>query len=383
MKKKIFIIGSTAFSILNFRIEIIKELIKKKYKIYVFCIGGNQKYIDDIKSYGIQVEVLKFQRDNFSLLNDLKTIFFINKKIKLEKPDLIFSYNIKPNLYCGIIKTFKNYKYKFIPMVTGLGTGFYGKSFKRKIIKFFLKNFIYLSFLKANRILFQNIDNANYLIKNNIIKSNLKIIIPGSGVDSKLYPYSKINQSKPITFLMISRLVNEKGIKEYYFASKEMKKKFNNNIKFILAGSIEKSIDKISNDLFIKIKNDKCLKFIDTSSNLNIEQINNLIRSCHVYVLPSYHEGMPRSVLEAMSIGRPIITTNTSGCKETVVDGINGFLIDVGNVRELTIAMTKCIQNFDSLQKMGNNSFNFLMQKFETTNITKQYITLFENELLF
>lgn len=382
MKKKIFIIGSTAFSILNFRIEIIKELIKKKYNIYVFCIGGNQKYIDDIKSYGIEVEILKFQRDNFSLLNDLKTIILIYKKIKLEKPDLIFSYNVKPNLYCGIIKTFTNYKYKFIPMITGLGTGFYGKSFKRKLIKFLLKNFMYLSFLRANRVLFQNKDNANYLIKNNIINSNLHTIIPGSGVDFKLYPYSKIIQSKPIIFLMIARLVNEKGVKEYYLASKEMKKKFNKNIDFILAGSIEQSIDKISNDLLIKIKNDKFLKFIDTSNNLNIEQINILIKSCHVYVLPSYHEGMPRSVLEAMSIGRPIITTNTSGCKETVVNGKNGFLIDVGNVRELTIAMTKCIQNFDSLQKMGDNSFDILMKKFETTKVTKQYITLFENELL-
>jgi glycosyltransferase involved in cell wall biosynthesis len=382
VKKKIFIIGSTPFSILNFRIEIIKELIKKKYKIYVFCIDGKQKYIDDIKSYGIIVEVLKFQRDNFSLLNDLKTIFFINKKIKLEKPDLIFSYNIKPNLYCGIIKTFTNYNYKFIPMVTGLGTGFYGKSIKRKIIKFVLKKFIYLSFVKANRIIFQNKDNANYLINNNIIKSNLHTIISGSGVDSKLYPYTKIIKSKPITFLMISRLVNEKGVKEYYLASKEMNKKFNNDIYFILAGSIEKSIDKISNDLFIQIKNDKCIKFIDTSNNLNINQINNLIKSCHVYVLPSYHEGMPRSVLEAMSIGRPIITTNTSGCKETVVNGINGFLTDVGNVSKLTFAMTKCIQNFDNLQKMGDNSFNILMKKFETTNITKQYISLFENELL-
>ena len=329
MKKKIFIVGSTAFSILNFRIEIIKELIKKKYIIYVFCIGGNQKYINDIKSYGIKVEVLNFQRDNFSLLNDLKTIFFIIKKIKLKKPDLIFSYNIKPNLYCGIVKTFTNYNYKFIPMVTGLGTGFYGRSIKRKIIKFILKKFMYFSFLKANRVIFQNIDNANYLINNKIIKSNLHLIIPGSGVDSKLYPYSKIIHSKPITFLMISRLVNEKGVKEYYLASRKMKKKFNNDINFILAGSLEKSIDKISNVLLTEIIKDKSFKFIDTSNNLNIDQINTLIKSCHVYVLPSYHEGMPRSVLEAMSIGRAIITTNTSGCKETVVNGINGYLTDV------------------------------------------------------
>ena len=382
MKKKIFIVGSTAFSILNFRIEIIKELIKKKYIIYVFCIGENKKYINDIKSYGIKVEVLKFQRDNYSLLNDLKTIFFIIKKIKLEKPDLIFSYNIKPNLYCGIVKTFTNYNYKFIPMVTGLGTGFYGKSIKRKIIKFILKKFMYFSFLKANQIIFQNIDNANYLINNKIIKSNLHFIIPGSGVDSKLYPYSKIINSKPITFLMISRLVNEKGVKEFYLASKKMKQKFNNEINFILAGSLEKSIDKISNVLFSEIINDKSLKFIDTSNNLNINQINTLIKSCHVYVLPSYHEGMPRSVLEAMSIGRAIITTNTSGCKETVVDGINGYLTDVGNVKQLINAMKKCIINFDSLQKMGDNSFNIVMKKFETKNITKQYIALFENELL-
>lgn len=380
--KKIFIIGGTAFSILNFRIDLINDLIKRKYKIFVFCLNGNQKYIDIIKSKGIEVYTLEFQRDNFSLFNDLKTIFLIKKKINLETPDLIFSYNIKPNLYSGLIKTFFYYDFKFIPMITGLGTGFHGKSISRKIITFFLKKFLYLSFIRANKIVLQNQDNANYLIKNKIVKSKLIEIIPGSGVNSKLYKYKKLNYIKPITFLMISRLVNEKGVKEYFFAAREMKKKFNKEVNFILAGSSEKSIDKISINLYNQIKNDKDLKFIDTKNLLNLEEINKLIKSCHVYVLPSYHEGLPRSILEAMSIGRVIITTNAPGCKDTVVNGMNGYLCDAGSSKKLLIAMTKCIDNFDTLQKMGNNSFNIVMEKFETKIIIKKFITLFENELL-
>ena len=171
---------------------------------------------------------------------------------------------------------------------------------------------------------------------------------------------------------MISRLVNEKGVVEYFKACKIVKQLYP-KVHFTLIGSEVKSVDRVSDAIFKLINSDKSLDYIKSTDN-----ILRYIQSCHVYVLPSYHEGMPRSVLEAMSVGRPIITTNANGCRDTVSNTKNGFIIDIKNINQLVDKMIWFIKNKDKINQMGVISRNIIEDKFDVTKINNSYIKLID-----
>ena len=166
--KKIFIIGSTAFSIINFRSELIKLLVKKKYKVIVFSLKANKSeklYL--VNELNVEHYQLNFSRDNFSFLNDIKTFFLIKKNIKKLKPYVILSFNVKPTIFTGFsILVSRPSNIQFIPTITGLGTGLHGEKFFRKIIRITLMFLYYISLIKSKFVIFQNIDDKNFFIKN-------------------------------------------------------------------------------------------------------------------------------------------------------------------------------------------------------------------------
>ena len=231
--------------------------------------------------------------------------------------------------------------------------------------------FLYRRGLKSSQsIIFQNSDDKKLFNKLKITSSSQSShIVNGSGVDLDLYPFSPV-PNKPI-FLMLSRLLVDKGVREYVEAARIVKTQFPKAI-FQLAGRLDSNPSSINSKELKFWINEGFIKYLG-----EISSVQKIISSCKIYVLPSYREGMPRSVLEAMAIGRPILTTDTPGCRETVINGKNGLLVPPKNSKSLANAMIQFLNtNEDTIQKMGKESYNLAKDKYAVEKINKNMFNI-------
>jgi glycosyltransferase involved in cell wall biosynthesis len=253
-------------------------------------------------------------------------------------------------------------------MITGLGYTFtFVDSLKKKILNRIVAFLYKISLVGVESIFFQNNNDRDHFIKNKLISNKVKICrIMGSGVDINHFKHTKIRSEK-VSFLLIARLLNDKGIREYVAAAAIVKKqKPNENITFSLLGPFDSNPSAIQPKIISEWVNLGLINYEGES-----DDVRPFIENCSVFVLPSYREGMPRSVLEAMSMGRAIITTDAPGCRDTVVDNVNGFLVPVKSVKELSNAMIRCIDNHESLVKMGLKSRQFIEEKFDVDKVNE------------
>ena len=365
--KHILIITSYGPSLINFRISFIKKLISRGYKISVVSnehrFSQNlQKKLKDLK---IDINIISLSRTSLNFFKDFKSIFEIYKIIKALKPNIIISYTIKPVIFTGLVlKFFKNIKY--FPLITGLGTIFIEKkSIKYKFLKYLVIKLYREALKKASKVIFQNKDDQYLFLELRIIKQkNISDVVNGSGVDLNLYPLSDLN-SKPV-FLMISRLLVEKGVKEYVEAAKIVRLRFP-NAKFHLAGYLDTNPYAISSKELQSWINEGTIKYLG-----EIDSVQSILKSCRYYVLPSYREGTPRSVLEALSTGRPVITTDVPGCRETVIHKKNGLLVPARDTKALADAMINLLEDSDdNIRKMAFESYMIAKNKFELNKVNE------------
>ena len=362
---KIIILGTVPNDLLNFRSDLIKDIQKKNYKV----IASSSSLDDDskihMKNLGVTYQPIYLNRHGLNLIGDVRTLMNLYSLFRKHKPDLILAHGIKLVIWGGISAWLS--KIPFYALITGLGFAFQGKSFKRKLLTR-LVSFLYkISLINSKAIIFQNKDNRDLFIGKNIISESKTFIVNGSGVDINKYNYTKPPETD-VSFLLVARLLGEKGLREYAAAAKIVKEKFP-NIKFELIGAEDASMDAISLEEIKSWSN-------YVNYNGSTKDVRPYIKACHVYVLPSHHEGLPRSTLEAMSIGRPILTTNASGCKETVEEGINGFMVPVGSINRLADKMIWFINNKDKIQIMGKQSRKLVEKKFDVRKVNEEMLRI-------
>jgi len=353
--KKIVVSSNSTWNLYNFRFDLINQLAKKN-KVYI--LAPKDKYINKFSN----VIFINFNFDvkSVSILKNLKYFFFYIKKLKKIKPDFFLSFTTKPNIIGSLACIYL--KINFIPNITGLGTLFLRNFFLSYFSKFTL-NFI---FRYAAKIYFHNIEDKNFFCQNNLYLKKKSIVIPGSGVDLKKFSFKKIKKKNFFTFLYFGRIMKDKGLNELleaiYFIKK---KKF--NIKFILVGKIsEKSLKKKVQKL-IYLNYIKYFKFTDS--------IRKYIYSSDCVILPSYREGLPKSILESQSMGRPALVSNVEGCRSIIKNNYNGFLF----APKSSESIIKCIKKFINLStkdriKMSYNSYTNTKKKFNNVIITQQYL---------
>ena len=352
---KVLLIGSFPKSLVNFRKELILEIKKRKHTILTSAGNTDNETEKELENLDIKFKPYKISRHSINLINNLVSFYQIYQIIKSFKPDVVISYTIKPVIFISLIS--KLYNFRNFPMITGLGYVFISKKLFVKIFLKKLVSFLYkIGLTNAEKIFFQNYDDLNYFLQNNIIsKKNYTVNTFGSGVNLKHFYYSKMSTDKH-SFLMISRLLPEKGIFEYLNAVKKLKINYN-KMEFTLVGNYEDNHPK-----------NKAINQLIRESKVNYikykKDIRPLIEKHNVIVLPSYREGMPRTLLEGMAMGKAIITTDVPGCKETVKNGYNGYLIKQGDVKDLEKAILK-ICDFVKLKKMGKNSRTIAEKKFD------------------
>ncbi len=357
MKKKVLLLANEYTTIINFRMELLQRLIKENYKIFVALPknGNNLK----IKDLGCEIVELKISRKGMNPIEDLRTILAIKKIFTTLKPDVVFTFTIKPNIYGGFIC--KILKIPYIVNITGLGIGLDNKGILQKILLILYK----LSINKANKIFFQNEHDMQFMLKKQIIKTNYELI-PGSGVNLERFKLLEFPNDKIVNFLYIARVMKEKGIEEYINAAKYIKRKYPFT-RFHVCGLCEDNYERKIQHL-----NDKNIIIYHGQVN-KIEKMH-VISQCTIH--PSFYpEGMSNVLLESAASGRPVITTNRPGCKEIVDDGVTGFLIRQQDSNDLIDKIEKFLNlPWEERKHMGLCGRKKVEKQFDRNIVIQKYI---------
>jgi glycosyltransferase involved in cell wall biosynthesis len=364
---KIIVIGALPSSLVNFRGELIKELSSSGHNVLAMANSASTSEVTSVERLSAKYIDYSVERNGLNPIKDVRTIFELIRTFKREKPDLILAYTIKPIIWGGLAARLSGMK-KFYALVTGLGFAFQKGSILKNTLMKIVKALYQISLKNAKGVIFQNNDNRQIFIENKLVDSNRCSLVNGSGVDVSHFEKSMLSGEN--NFLLIARLLGDKGIHEYVKAAGIVKIKYPNAI-FNLVGPEDPSPDGISLNEVTSWHENGVINY-----HGGTEDVRPYIEQSNIFVLPSYHEGMPRTVLEAMAMGRPILTTNVPGCKETVVNGENGWLVEKANVEQLADKMIWFIENQGEWQRMGDISHQMAIEKFDVHKVNKELLKI-------
>lgn len=346
----------------NLRSEILEALVNDGNRVIVVVGYGNR--IDDIKALGCEFIDIPIDRHGINPIKELNLIKKYHSVLKSIKPDIVLSYTIKPNLYGGYLC--QRMKIPFVPNITGLGTAVEKPGLLQKIL---LKTYKFV-FKDVYRVLFQNTANRDLFLKNKIVKNNFDML-PGSGVNIDKFSLLTFPKDEYTNFVFISRIMKEKGIEQYLYAAKTLKKKYPNTT-FHICGFCEQSYENI-------IK-----KYVEQGIVIYhgmVDDVRKILIKCHCTVLPTYYpEGLSNVLLESASSGRALITTDRPGCKEVIRDGINGYIVKAKDNDDLLWKMEKFINlPFEDKKNMGLSGRRLIEQSYNRQIIVDKYIDIIHN----
>lgn len=359
-KKSMVLLSGSGDTVVWFRLEFLDKFLDQSFKVYVLAPDIRPELKKELDNRGIDLIFIKLERKGFNIINLFQSIAELIKIFRKIKPDLIFSYTHKAILAGSLAAKLSGFS-NLYSLITGTGHLFDNKTYKEKLIKFSGSKLLKLG-LKFNKIVFfQNPDDKKLFIDNKIINYKKSRIVNGSGVNLKKFNIESL-PSSPI-FLTMARLIKSKGIIEYAKSAKEVKKYYP-DARFLLYGYPDDHPDSISEKDIIENWYEKYgVEYCGYS-----DDPKTAIRSCSIFVLLSHKEGTPRVVLEAMAMGRPIITTDAPGCRETVQNEVNGFLVPPFKYLEASNAMKKLL-NEDMRMEMGIKSREYCESKFDVNDV--------------
>ena len=372
---KIVIIGTVASSILGFRANLIKALLEQEHSVYAFVSEYSQDELNDIAALGAIPITYELNRGGINPLADAKVTYVLSNKIKAINPDLVFSYFSKPVIFGTLAAKLAKVP-RVIGMLEGLGYAFTeqpeGLSKKAKLIKSIQILLYKIALPQLDKIIFLNPDDPKDLLESHNIKVKQVDILGGIGLDLDEYNYQPIETiDSPINFLFIGRMLKEKGIHDFISAAKIVKQIYP-EIQFTVLGAIDSS----NPGALQQSELDRLVSLNIINYPGQVDDVQKWITDSHVFVLPSYREGVPRSTQEAMAIGRAVITTDVPGCRETVVDGINGFLVEKWNPQALAEKMIYFIEHPEEIAIMGYESYKIAQDKFDAHKVNKRLIDM-------
>lgn len=367
--QKIFLIGALPSSLVNFRGELVKSLVMNGHNVTGLASGAESLEVKKINELGAYYIDYPVSRNGLNPKEDLKTLVSFRKLFKTKKPDTILAYTIKPVIWGAFASSIVP-NARFFALITGLGFAFQRGDWKKNLLVK-LVVLLYKTALKsADKVIFQNPDNRQVFIDLGIVPKEKTIVVNGSGVDVSYFDIKSLPDSP--RFLLIARLLGDKGIREYIQAAKLVKQTYRNAV-FQLVGPVDPSPNGISIEELESLNDTNAVEYLGST-----DDVRPFIENCSVFVLPSYHEGLPRTVLEAMATGRPILTTDVPGCRETVVNGENGWLVEKGNAEQLAEKMIWLIENQSEWQRMANASRVMAESKFDVHAVNAELLKIME-----
>ena len=340
---------------------------KNGFEIYVCCNETNKKKI--IEDYGIHFIRLPYKRPNINPLYEIYTLFRLILIVFKIKPDIIHNIALKPIIHGSISSRLLNLN-AIVNAPVGLGYVFTSASFKARLLKpiliFLLRIFLSSHNGKNNRskVIFENSDDLNYFKKLNAVDSNHAFVIRGAGVEIDQTFSKRKRKNKIPKVVLIARMLKDKGIYEFFEAFQILK---NKKIKchFVLVGDVDPlNPSSLKRSTLEKWHNQKAIEWLGW-----INDIENILLETDILCLPSYREGLPKSLVEGAAAGLPLVATDTVGCREVVIEGHNGFLVPIKDSEKLAAAIEKLILDSSLRKLMGRESFKMAISKFSSSKI--------------
>jgi len=363
--RTIAIVLNTSWNIYNFRLGLIRALREDGYRVVL--IAPKDEYSQILVDEGFEYYEIKMNNKGTNPIEDLKLIYNFYKLYKEIQPNIILNYTIKPNIYSSLAA--KQLKISVINNITGLGTVFLNKNPSSLIARY-----LYKLSISNNSVVFQNEDDMELFIEKKLVKKDRVTLISGSGIDTERFKPLSIVDNKKFVFLMIARLIKDKGIKEYIEAIRLIRNsEYGEQCTFKVLGSLYLSNPTaISEKELSQWREEGLIEYLGHSDDVQEE-----IDKVDCVVLPSYREGLSRVLLEASSMEKPIITTNVPGCRDVVDDGINGYLVELKNSIDLSKAMVKMINlSNEELKLMGKLGRKKVLENFSQKMVIDKYFSL-------
>ncbi|WP_336933529.1 glycosyltransferase family 4 protein [Acinetobacter bereziniae] len=371
--KNVALIGTTGASFYGFRADLIKALVAKGHIVYTFTSEYTDECLKKIKALGAIPLTYKLSRGGLNPFADIQSFLQLKKILKDIQPDIVFSYFAKPVIYGSMAAKAAKVP-SIIGMLEGLGYTFTeqpkGQSAKTRLIRNIQILLYKMAFPCLDKMIFLNPDDQHDLMKKHGLNVPEVHILGGIGLNLMDYPYTKAKTS-PVKFLFIGRLLKEKGVFELIQAIRIVKSKYPQAYFTILGAIDHQNMGALKQEELDSLIAEKLFEYPGYVTN-----VNQWITDSSVFVLPSYREGVPRSTQEAMAIGRPVITTDVPGCRETVVDGVNGFLVPKWNPEALADKMCYFIENPEQVNIMGLESYKIAQEKFDAEKVNSKLIEI-------
>ena len=363
----VLICSNYAWTIVNFRLPLIKRLIQNGYRVVV--VTQYDGYENQIAECVDEIRPLFISRKGVNPLVDSITLLDLVLFFLKLKPDYLLLFTIKPVIYGAIAA--KLFDIKTIVMITGLGTAFIADNWITRLVKRLYR----FALSSVATVFFQNNDDKDLFLKSNIMNPNVCKLTPGSGIDTRQFTYSSLPQNNKMTFILIARMLWDKGIGEYIEAAKIIKLKYPNT-KFQLLGPLGvENRTSISDERMAAWEREGFIEYLGETTD-----VKPYIEKACCVVLPSYREGTSRVLLEAASMGRPVIATNVPGCREIVENRITGLLCRRKDYRDLSNKMEVMINlSFEERKIMGSKAREKVKKEFNQDIVIGLYLDAIEN----
>jgi len=372
MKKKLLFVVNVDWFFISHRLIIAEEALKKGFEVIVACEDTGRS--NEINNTGIKFIDFSFSRSGINPITEFVTIIKFYKIYNQIKPDLVHHITLKPIIYGTLIS--RLFKVKgVVNAVSGLGYNFTAD--RKGLVQNIMIQLLRIGFKRNNlTVIFQNDNDKKAFLDLNIISdTNIIVKIKGSGVDLVKYPQSNLPSFDLIKVLFPARMLWDKGVNELRIASEILKEKYSCRIQIILSGMVDDGNKAGVPTSYLEDWQDgKYVKWFGYQ-----KEMVKIYQDSHIVVLPSYREGMPKSLLEACAIGRVIVTTDAVGCKECVEEGFNGLKVPVGSTRELASAIEKLILDNELIQEMGKNSRKKAEKEFDVKNVIFKHMEIYNS----
>lgn len=360
---KIIITANSAWNIVNFRSAIVESLLRDGHEVVI--LAPDDKSLDCLCSLGARHRPVVIDNKGTAPLRDIKLFGDFRHVFSEEKPDVILSYTIKNNIYGGLAARTLNVP--FLPNVSGLGTVFLGAGWLERVATRLYRH----AFANLPRVIFQNSDDRDLFVERGTITREQSLLVPGSGVDLCRFQFEHLPNStdESLTFLLIARLLRDKGIHEFIDAARLVRKKYPDTCFQLLGETGVENRTAISRQQVNNWVHEGVVKYLGAT-----EDVRPLIKKADCVVLPSYREGTPRSLLEAAAMGRPLVATDVPGCREVVADTVNGFLCqnkDAASLSEKLIQMIEIGQG--RRRQLGVAGRKKMEQEFDQQIVVNTY----------
>lgn len=374
--RTLVLISNQAFSLVNFRGELIAALVERGVRVIALAPDHDDYSRSELTKIGAETLDYPLDRAGLNMLADWRSARALYRHLREIKPDFVLSYFIKPVIYGSIAARMAGVP-RIFALVAGLGVVFtsteLAPGFRQRLLQHVGKVLYRIAFACCRNVFFQNDEDIADMVRHRILPEHKAVRLAGTGINlEKFSPAPPVMQ--PVTFLLMARLLRQKGIVEYASAAREITRR-GFDARFILLGGIDPNPDGLTEREVKAWVDEGILEWPG-----QVYDVQPYILEASVYVLPSYYrEGVPRSTQEAMAMAKPIITTDNVGCRDTIIDGLTGIMVPVKDVQALADAMENFIASPDLIAKMGAESRKLAERRFDVKAINDSIISVLES----